>query len=97
VDKNSERVDPPAALVVEYESSAVLERVSWQLAYRDDAWGGQALYEGVEIEEMHDTPPEVGMMAVLEQVHFPGVHRVLVPTVPFVLLYLLKVLCGAHL
>ncbi len=38
------------------EPSAVLERLSWQLAYRDDAWVGQALYAGAEIEEMHDTP-----------------------------------------
>ncbi len=38
------------------EPSAVMERLSWQLAYRDDARVGQALYAGAEIEEMHDTP-----------------------------------------
>ncbi len=38
------------------EPSAVMERLSWQLAYRDDAQVGQALYAGAEIEEMHDTP-----------------------------------------
>src|SRR5438876_8119710 len=36
------------------------------------------------------------MMAVLEQMHLPGVRRVLVPTVQFVLLYLLKVLFGGQ-
>jgi hypothetical protein len=35
-------------------------------------------------------------MAVLEQLPFPGVQRVLVPTVQFVLLYLLKVLFGGQ-
>ncbi len=90
------------------EPSAVLERLSWQLAYRDDAWVGQGLYAGAEIEEMHELSEaglldeffvfveQVGMMAVLEQVHLPGVQRVLVPTVQFVLLYLLKVLFGGQ-
>lgn len=31
---------------------------------------------------------EIGMMAVLERMQLPGVQRVLVPTVQFVLLYL---------
>ena len=82
------------------EPSAVMERLSWQLAYRDDAWVGQALYAGAEIEEMHELSEaglldeffmfveQIGMMAVLEQVQLPGVQRVLVPTVQFVLLYL---------
>lgn len=39
---------------------------------------------------------QVGMMAVLAQMHLPGVRRVLVPTVQFVLLYLLKVLFGGQ-
>jgi Transposase DDE domain len=90
------------------EPSAVLERLSWQLAYRDDGRVGQALYGGAEIEEMHELSEaglldeffvfveQVGMMAVLEQVQLPGVQRVLVPTVQFVLLYLLKVLFGGQ-
>ena len=60
------------------EPSAVMERLSWQLAYRDDARVGQALYAGAEIEEMHELSEvglldeffvfveQVGMMAVLE-------------------------------
>ena len=38
------------------EPSAVMERLSWQWASRDDARVAQALYAGEEIEEMHDTP-----------------------------------------
>ncbi|HET8852119.1 MAG TPA: hypothetical protein VFN02_06305, partial [Ktedonobacteraceae bacterium] len=61
------------------EPSAVMERLSWQLAYRDDARVGQALYAGEEIEEMHELSEaglldeffvfleQIGMMAGLEQ------------------------------
>src|SRR5690348_16456636 len=88
--------------------SAVMERLNWQLAWRDDERVGQALYNGEEIEEMHELSEaglldeffvfleEVGMMAVLERLELPGVQRVLVPTVQFVLLYLLKVLFGGE-
>jgi hypothetical protein len=37
------------------EPSAVMERLSWQLAKRDDKRVAQALYAGEELEEMHDT------------------------------------------
>ena len=88
------------------EPSVVQERLSWQLAYRDDKRVAQALYDGEEIEEMHELSEaglldeffafleEVGMMALLEGMQLPGVQRVLIPTVQFVLLYLLKVLFG---
>jgi hypothetical protein len=90
------------------EPSAVMQRLSWQLAYRDDQRVAQALYAGEEIEEIHELSEaglldeffvfveQVGMMAVLEQQELPGVRRVLVPTVQFVLLYLLKVLFGGE-
>jgi DDE family transposase len=90
------------------EPSAVLERLSWQLARRDDRRVAQALYAGEELEEMHELSEaglldeffvfleEIGLMGVLEQLDLPGVHRVLVPTVQFVLLYLLKVLVGGQ-
>ena len=91
-----------AAKAAEQQSdpSAVMERLSWQLASRDDERVAQALYGGEEIEEMHELSEaglldeffvfleEVGMMAVLEQGQLPGVQRVLVPTVQFVLLYM---------
>ncbi len=38
------------------EPSAVMQRLNWQLACRDDERVAQALYAGEEIEEMHDTP-----------------------------------------
>ena len=38
------------------EPSAVMERLNWQLAWRDDRRVAQALYAGEAIEEMHDTP-----------------------------------------
>src|SRR5436309_15470680 len=82
------------------EPSAVLDRLSWQLARRDDKRVAQALYSGEELEEMHELSEaglldeffaflqEIGMMGVLEQMQLPAVQRVLVPTVQFVLLYL---------
>ncbi len=81
------------------EPSAVMERLNWQLAWRDDERVAQALYAGEEMEEMHELSEaglldeffvfvqEIGMMAVWEQMELPGVQRVLVPTVQFVLLY----------
>lgn len=92
----------------EKKASAVLERLDWQVARRDDAAVAQALYAGEEIEEMHELSEaglldeffvfleESGMMAVLSQQQLPGVQRVLIPTVQFLLLYLLKVLFGAE-
>jgi hypothetical protein len=80
------------------EPGAVLERLSWQLARRDDRGVAQALYVGEELEEMHELSEaglldeffafleEIGMMGVLEQLDLSGVQRVLIPTVQFVLL-----------
>src|SRR5229473_1168713 len=97
--KRSEEQSPP---------SAVMERLNWQLAWRDDRRVAQALYAGEEIEEMHELSEaglldeffvfleEIGMMAVVERLELPGVQRVVVPTVQFVLLYLLKVLFGGQ-
>jgi hypothetical protein len=90
------------------EATVVQERLSWQLAKRDDKQVAQGLYSGEAIEDMHELSEaglldeffvfleELGMMAVLEQLELPGVQRVLVPTVQFVLLYLLKVLFGGQ-
>src|SRR5437870_10784123 len=90
------------------EASIIQDRLNWKLAYRDDVKVAQRLYAGEEIEEMHELSDaglldeffvfleEVGMMQVFEQMRLPGVKRVLVPTVQFVLLYLLKVLFGGQ-
>src|SRR5260370_12664460 len=84
------------------------ERIKWKVAGRDDAKVAQGLYAGVAIEEMHELSDagvldeflvfleEVGMLRAFEQVSVPGVKRVVVPTVQFVLLYFLKVLFGSE-
>jgi hypothetical protein len=88
--------------------SVIQERLNWKVACRDDAKVAQGLYAGEAIEEMHELSDagvldeffvfleEVGMLRVFEQVSVPGVKRVLVPTVQFVLLYFLKVLFGSE-
>ena len=88
------------------EPTAVMERLGWQTASRDDRRVAQGLHEGQAIDAMHELSEaglldeffvfleEIGMMAVIEQLDLPGVKRVLVPTVQFVLLYLSKVLFG---
>jgi hypothetical protein len=86
----------------------VQERLNWQLASRDDTKVAQALYAGEEIEEMHELSDaglldeffvfleDLGMMRAFEEMKLPEVKRILVPTVQFVLLYLLKVLFGSE-
>lgn len=53
------------------------------------------LSEAGLLDEFFAFLEEIGMMAVVEQLDL-GVQRVLVPTVQFVLLYLLKVLYGGQ-
>ncbi len=90
------------------EPSIVQERLNWKLAWRNDAQVAQGLYAGEDIEEMHELSDaglldeffvfleELGMMEAFEQMRLPGAKRMLVPTVQFVLLYLLKVLFGGQ-
>src|SRR5229473_4855764 len=90
------------------ETSIVQERLNWKLAWRDDAQVAQGLYAGEEIDEMHELSDaglldeffvflqDLGLMQAFEQMSLPGVKRMLVPTVQFVLLYLLEVLCGGQ-
>src|SRR5450755_2970052 len=92
----------------ESETSVVQERLNWKIVHRDDRKVAQGLYAGEEIEEMHELSDaglldeffafleEVGMMEVFEEVVLPGVKRMLVPTIQFLLLYLLKVLFGSE-
>jgi hypothetical protein len=82
------------------EPSVVQERLNWRLAYRDDKKVAQAIYDGEEIEEIHELSEaglldeffafleEIGMMALLEEMELPDVQRVLVPAIQFLLLYL---------
>jgi Transposase DDE domain len=88
------------------EPSVVQERLNWRLAYPDDKKGAQAIYDGEEIEELHELSAaglldalfafleERGMMALLEEMELPDVQRVLVPAIQVLLLYLLNVLFG---
>jgi len=88
--------------------SVIQERLNWRVAWRDDAKVAAGLYAGEAIEEMHELSDagvldeffvfleEVGILRAFEQVSLPGVKRVLVPTVQFVLLYFLKVLFGSE-
>ncbi len=92
----------------EGETSVVQERLNWRLAQRDDSRVAQGLYAGEAIFEMHELSDaglldeffafleEVGMMQVFEEIVLPEVKRMLVPTIQFVLLYLLKVLIGSE-
>src|SRR5579859_5330162 len=88
--------------------SVIQERLNWKVAWRDDAKVAQGLYAGEAIDEMHELSDaglldeffvfleELGMMQAFEQMSVPGVKRMLIPTVQFVLLYLLKVLVGGE-
>jgi hypothetical protein len=88
------------------ELSAVMERLGWQTAFRDDRRVAQGLHAGQEIDAMHELSEaglldeffafleEMGMMAVLEQWKRPNVKRESIPSIQFVLLYLLRVLFG---
>src|SRR5437762_9809518 len=90
------------------DPSIVQDRLNWKLACRDDAKVAQGLYAGEEIEEMHELSDaglldeffvfleELGMMQAFERMSLSGVRRIVVPTVQFVLLYLLKVLFGGQ-
>lgn len=47
------------------EPSAMMERLHWQLAWRDDERVAQALYAGEEMEEMHELS-EAGLLFSLK-------------------------------
>jgi hypothetical protein len=88
--------------------TVVLERLGWQTACRDDKAVAAALHAGQEIDAMYELSEaglldeffvfleQIGMMEVIGELKFPNVKRVLVPTVQFVLLYLLRILFGVE-
>jgi Transposase DDE domain len=90
------------------EPTAVMERLGWQIATRDDQAVARALHAGEEIDAMYELSEaglldeffvfleQIDMMEVIEGLNLPNVRRVLVPTVQFVLLYLVKVLFGVE-
>jgi hypothetical protein len=84
----------------------VVSRLDWRSARRDDQAVAQALHAGAGIDALYNLD-EAGLLDAfyhyLEQIGFlslsasltlPGVKRVLLPVVQFVLLYLLKTLYG---
>lgn len=88
--------------------TVVLERLGWQTAGRDDKVVAAALHAGEEIDAMYELSEaglldeffvfleQIGMMEEIGHLKLPDVKRVLVPSVQFVLLYLLKVLYGVE-
>jgi hypothetical protein len=84
-------------------TSAVVERLSWQTAQRDDMRVAKALHGEQEIDAMHELSEaglldeffhfmeQLGVMEVIGKMDLAGVQRVLIPVVQFVLLYMLKV------
>lgn len=108
MSNNEKQAEPIAEQAMEGEASVMQERLNWRLAQRNDTRVAQGLYAGEEIEEMHELSDaglldeffafleDLGMMQVFEELVVPEVKRMLVPTVQFVLLYLLKVLFGSE-
>jgi hypothetical protein len=84
----------------------LVERRSWQAAQRDDWAVAQAVHAGEELDAVYPLG-EVGLLdefshfldvsgvlVLLTTLDLPGVKRVFLPVVQFVLLYLLKTLLG---
>jgi hypothetical protein len=84
----------------------LVERLSWQAARRDDQQVAQAVHAGEELDavfplgevglldEFYHFLDVTGVLVEIRALDLPGVERVFVPVVQFVLLYLLKTLLG---
>jgi hypothetical protein len=82
------------------------ERLCWQVARRDDTRIARRLYrkqvvdgvyrlaEGALLDDFFHFLQELGVMAMLQEVHGTGIERVMVPFVQYLLLYGLKTLFG---
>ncbi len=83
-----------------------VERLAWQTAGRDDASVAKAVNQGEEVDAVYGLDEAglldeffhflqlIGVLSLIEGMQLPGVQRVVVPMVQFVLLYMLKVLFG---
>jgi hypothetical protein len=81
-------------------------RLDWQTARRDDQRVAQAVHEGEELDAVHELSEAglldeffayleaLGVPALVRQVVFAEVERVMIPLAQFVTLYLLKTLYG---
>jgi len=84
----------------------VVSRLDWRSAQRDDQAVAQAIHAGTGIDAIYNLDEaglldafyhfleQVGFLALIAEVRLPGVRRVLIPVLQFVLLYLLKTLYG---
>jgi hypothetical protein len=85
---------------------ALIERLTWQTARRDDPQVAQAVHAGEELDavfplgegglldEFYHFLDVTGVLTQITALELPGVERVFLPVVQFVLLYLLKTLLG---
>src|SRR5260370_1706194 len=88
------------------EEQALVERLDWRIASRDDAAVAQALASGAEVEEVYALEAgalldgfwaslgEVGVQDLLAGVTVAARARVIVPTIQVLLTYHLKILMG---
>lgn len=84
----------------------LLERLSWQVAERDDTQVAQALYDKEAVDGIYNADGAAlldeffrfirsrGVMKLMEEIVFTGVQRILIPLVQMALLYFLRVLYG---
>ena len=85
-----------------------LGRLSWQIAQRDDQRVAQAVHQGEELDAVYNLDEAglldefyhfletIGFLDLIGKMKLPGVERVLIPVVQFVLLYVLKTLYGVE-
>jgi len=83
-----------------------VSRLDWRSARRDDQAVAQAIHAGAGIDAIYNLDEaglldafyhvleQIGFLALIAEVRLPGVRRVLLPVLQFVLLYLLKTLYG---
>jgi Transposase DDE domain len=82
------------------------ERLCWEVAHRDDARIARRLYrkqvvdgvyrldEGAVLDDFFHFLDQVGVMALLAEVHGAAIQREMLPFIQYVLLYSLKTLFG---
>lgn len=84
----------------------LINNLSWQAAQRDDKRVAQAIHDGEELDAIYSLDEaglldgffhfleQVGIFSLVEDIEVPDIQRVLIPVVPFVLLYMLAILFG---
>ena len=84
----------------------IVHALRWQVAARDDAQVARAIRDHDELDAVYNLDEiglldgffrfleEMGISALLQAVGIPALERVLIPVTQFVVLYLLKVVCG---